>query len=260
MGIALFDNRADLSDRADFIIPPVRDGLLAWGHLGGSLERSLLNLARFQPGFGVVGNPEVKGNYLRFKSGTDFLRTSVFQRKTHTLFCVARSDDTFADDEHKPMLMGTFSGQNVEASAFVSHGLSLFINTNNPGAPQGKLTAQAGVFKPAAPATSRPLSVSVVRDMSMFGIMSVTCTESTISVKDWVSGTVATNPFPTGTTSALSSRAFAIGSPADETKSLKGYSDMAAFVIYEGVLTESEQSLVVGRLRTYCNSKGISLS
>ncbi|HGE8310528.1 TPA: hypothetical protein ACGD7G_001048 [Serratia marcescens] len=260
MGIALFDNSTDLSGKTNFIMPPVQDGLLAWGHLGGSIDKSLINLARYQPAFTVVGTPEVHSNYLRFKGGRDFLRTSVFQRRNHTLFCIARSDDTFATDEHKPMFIGTFSGQNVEAPNFVSHGLSLFVNNNDPGAPMGKLTAQAGVFNPAAPATSKPLSVNVVKDMSKFSIMSVTCTNTSITVKDWITGIMATNPFPAGTIPALSNRAFAVGGPANETQSLKGYNDMAAFIIYEGVLTEVQQSLVAGRLRSFCANTAIPLS
>lgn len=260
MGIALYDNSTDLSGKTNFIMPPVQEGLLGWGHLGGSIEKSLRNLARYQPAFTVIGNPEVHGNYLRFKGGQDFLRTSIFQRRNHTLFCIARSNDTFATDEHKPMFMGTFSGQNVEAPGFVSHGLSLFVNNNDPGAPMGKLTAQAGVFNPAAPSTSTPLSVNVVKDMSKFSIMSVTCSNTTITVKDWITGIMATNPFPAATIPALSNRAFAVGSPANETQSLKGYNDVAAFVIYEGVLTEVQQSLTTARLHSYCNNMGIPLS
>ncbi|CAI0843114.1 hypothetical protein [Serratia liquefaciens] len=124
----------------------------------------------------------------------------------------------------------------------------------------GKLTAQAGVFNPAAPSTSTPLSVNVVKDMSKFSIMSVTCSNTTITVKDWITGIMATNPFPAGTIPALSNRAFAVGGPANETQSLKGYNDVAAFVIYEGVLSEVQQSLTTARLHSYCNNMGIPLS
>lgn len=73
MGIATRDKSSDLSnDKNAFIVPPVFPGLLAWAYLGGSIEKSIRNLAFGQPGFTVVGNPEVHPNFLRFKGGLIF--------------------------------------------------------------------------------------------------------------------------------------------------------------------------------------------
>ncbi|BEM40732.1 hypothetical protein SME10J_44590 [Serratia marcescens] len=260
MGIATRDKSSDLSnDKNAFIVPPVFPGLLAWAYLGGSIEKSIRNLAFGQPGFTAVGNPEVHPNFLRFKGGSDFLRTSVFQRRNHTIFCVVRSNDTFVDPAHTPMFIGTFSGQNVELPAKVSHGFSLFIVKNDPGAPMGKMTAQAGVFNPNAPDTTLPLSVNIVKDVSVFSLISLTCSDTHVSVRDWTTGQTAINPFPTGFIPGLSNRAFAVGGPALETQNLQGTNDVAAFTIYEGVMTEGQQALTAARFRAFCDGVGIPL-
>lgn len=104
-----------------------------------------------------------------------------------------------------------------------------------------------------------PFSVNIVKDVSVFSLISLTCSDTHVSVRDWTTGQTAINPFPTGFIPGLSNRDFAVGGPALETQNLQGTNDVAAFTIYEGVMTEGQQALTAARFRAYCDGVGILL-
>ncbi len=258
MAIGFIDKYSDLSGKTDFIIPPVSRGILGWGYLGGSMQRSLQNLARGNPGLNVVGAPTLHDNYASFVGSNHYFQTAIFQRMQHTIFCVARSLDTFVDNSHKPMIFSSFNGQNTSAPAYATQGLSLYVENSGYPPPVGKLTGIVGAYDPNAPGPATATTVQIERDMSQFSIMSLTQSASTIQVRDWTLGYTAINPIPAGRVIAPSNRAFAIGSPANPI-SYTGTVDIAGWAIYEGVLNELEHSLVVAKFRSYYAKRGMAV-
>ncbi|HHQ6551490.1 TPA: hypothetical protein ACSTJZ_001339 [Serratia fonticola] len=257
-GTGIVNSEADYSD-VGFIMPPFsmpNIELQGWGYLGGTLEKSLRNLARGMPNLNVIGTPVVHDNYISLTGTEAYLQTSIFQSHTNTLFCIARSSDLFDPEAHQPMLISTFNGQNTDAPAFATQGLSVYIGKSGYPSPVGKLIGGVGTYNPAAPAAASFLTASIEGNQSGFSLISLTVTENSLSIKDWTHGVVVTNPFVAGRVVAPSNRAFAIGGPSNPI-SYKGMVDIAAWVVFKGALTDSQASMVVARLRNRYAPLGI---
>ena len=219
---------------------PVKTGCVGWWYLGGSLERSAVNLADGYPDATIIGAPTVSAAYLTLKSSNHYLRTQLRLGAAWTLGVVARTDDTLAAGANQPILIGT-SGEsaggniyhtsnaaNTAMNSFQSDGAETQTVAGTPGA--------ANVWK----------MIIASADAAAQTIANMSAGAANTEPQDPVGGPLIPSTLTVG-----------IGS-GGQNNSFGGTSQIAWACIYNRVLSSGERTAIYDRVKAYLARRGIT--
>ena len=227
---------------------PVSQGLKAIHLLNGSVEKAARNFALGGPDGAVIGNPVVGAGFVTFQGLASYIQTQIEETTEATIFCAARSLDTFADDAHRPMLYGTFQSpaaagggntfgisaamlSSVQINGYAARGTSTSDDTSTPAAISAGNTASWALYSQAVP----NISPTVLRDH----------TNNLIDVDE------------SSVARFRSTGKFRIGSGFTQ---FGGSCQLALWVYYDRVLSTTERDDTVAKLRQYLSTyQGITV-
>lgn len=233
--------------------PPVRRGLEAWHFLNTSAAKAARNYAPGKPQAQIVGTPGVNADYLAFKSTVNFIQTEVRESAGQTVFYVARSMDSMAGNDTKPMFYSTYQSPavsgvgNTYGVSGYGNGVGVLVQS---GARGNDLTnhTSAGVSIAGNDFAKWALYVGVV-EPGLAPHRAINKTQGIASA-----GAMPTLP------RLITSGKFRIGSCyTGAWAPFAGTCEMALWACYSEVLTTPEIDAVVANIRAYMARRGITV-
>lgn len=124
---------ADYRANAAAFDMPAADNCLFWAFFGGSVGKSIRNLAAGRSDGSVLGKfteEHIEAGYLKMKAGARGIRTADIDTAEGTVLVVARNTDTLAGNSTKPCFFssggsGTSGGNRMTAEGSTSLNLSI---------------------------------------------------------------------------------------------------------------------------------------
>lgn len=252
MATVLTISGADFSANSVGYLAPVSNGLLGLWFLGGSVAETQLDRAGIANAV-LAGSPTIGNGYVSFRGldDGDYLQTSVMETDEITIMCVAKSSDTFADGNHKPMFISNFGTDSGSGGALI--GASIYVDGGT--APAGTVRLGGGQNNSGSYTayTSTTFSTSNVATWNFYsGTMTAAGgTGSRILTNSTTDQTNNTSPaYPRRSNTV---RAFRIG--ASHSASFNGTCDVAFAAIYNRVLTPAEVETVYQAVKTRLAAK-----
>lgn len=221
---------------------PVKQGCVGWWFLGGSVARSVINLADGFPDAVAVGETliDVENYFLNLEANSHFLKTQAYLGAAWTLVVVCRTDDDLSDGSHQPTYLTTF-GHDSGGGIYNSSSALNTVMISYQAGPVGDNQSVAG---------------SGVEDWRMM-IASATHLEQTIA--DMTAGTANTEPqSPLGGSLIPSAYPVSIGGTGTPS-SHGGTCQVAMAAIYNRALTEDERDSIYERVKAYFAPRGIAI-
>lgn len=234
--------------------PPVRRGLEAWHFLNTSAAKGARNYAPGKPQARIVGTPGENAAFLQFKGERDFIQTEVAESAGHTFFFVARSSDTLADIDTRPMFYGTYRSPAADGSG-ETFGVGAWVHA--PG--QINQSGTRGNSNADDTSWGAALTNNDVATWALYvGIVDPGMQPHRLMNK--TKGTQAATVVPT-MPRFLSTGRYRIGSGYGGTgyTAYKGTCEMALWACYSQVLTGTEIDAVVANVRAYMARRGITV-
>ncbi len=242
---------ADFSANSVGFIAPVADGLVGWWYLGGTeaeTKRDRAGIANATLG----GSPTINDGYVSFRGldDGDYLQTSVMETDEITIMCVAKSSDTFADGNHKPMFISNYGTDSGSGGALI--GASIYVDGGT--APAGTVRLGGGQNNSGSYTAYVSTNFSTT-NVAVWNFYSGTMTAAggtgsrilTNSTTDQTNNTSPAYPRRSNTV-----RAFRIGAAY---ASFNGTCDVAFAAIYNRVLTPAEVETVYQAVKTRLAAK-----
>ncbi|NYT76564.1 hypothetical protein H0A71_06135 [Alcaligenaceae bacterium] len=229
--------------------PPVRRGLLAWHFLNEGLEKAARNYAPGGPDAQVIGSPTASSIKVAFKGDSDYIQTVIPEPLGElTMIMVGRSTDTMADDDHRPMFAGTYTG-----SAALGGGTSFGAGLYTPDAT--KITFIRAKAEPGGASPTSALGSITVDPTDWNLIIGTAYADTGVNKLYGITNGATKSGDPSSKVAWPSSNAMRIGSGYGGR--YKGLCDMAFFALYNVRLTDEEIGLISADIRRYMASKGI---
>lgn len=141
MGLLMTIPGADFSSNAAGFIAPVARGLVGWFYLGGTVAETQSDRAGIANAT-LSGSPTIGDGYVSFGGYAtgQWLETQIAETDTITMLVVAKSSDTFASGDHKPMFLSNYGSDSGSGGALI--GASIYIDGGT--APAGTVRLAGG--------------------------------------------------------------------------------------------------------------------
>jgi hypothetical protein len=251
MGVRLIAKDVDAEAFATEYAAPVRRGLELVHFLNESIAKASRNYA---PGKGpgvVVGAPTMSASDGLFRSGTNYLVTSMSEPVAGTFFIITKSPDDNSSASTRPGYFGTYRSPKISDPATLGNGIGLYSIGSTVRAAMGIVVDSVDTSSEVATAPSA---------FATWGLHVVQ-----VRANGKISGRNATTGI------AYTEGAFTLTGPRVQTSGKilvgaiptfagqAGQSNIAVFQAHSVELTEAEILTTIADLRAYAARRGIAV-
>jgi hypothetical protein len=231
---------------ADGFMAPVSGGLIGWYFHGGTLEKSLRNLAgglaATQQGAVSIGE-----NWIRATPLINYIQTNHAETADMTLLSVFRTDQNFASAAARPIMVSNYTGS-------PSRGFSLYV----PGA-SGSTTPATGLLRNTVGYAAGVVNASLtVPDMTRWTFAAGTVQAGVgQSIYNMTTGQKASVAEAAGATRNIGDQMFRIGS--SYSTNFVGPSDIAFTALYSRALSAAEIDKIYQFMKGYFARRSMAI-
>lgn len=252
MGTNILVPDADFSASAVGFDAAVASGLQGLWFFNRGVRESRKNLALGGADAEVFGTPSDQGSFIRFKGAQSFFQTQVSDTEGLTHIVAVKSADTAADFLHSPMFVSNFGSGSAEGYlASPTSGASIYSNESTSA-----LTMSGSRYTDGTQTdiTSRGIAIAISA-LSSWTLVASRTSPGRAQQDNFTAVTATGANLTTGR--VLAAGDFRIGSSFNAA--FQGEADVAAVVMYDRYITDTELQTMAGQLRNVLGHIGIAV-
>ncbi|MFJ4115893.1 hypothetical protein ACIPV9_10880 [Pseudomonas psychrophila] len=259
MGVILYANNVSFEANAIAFIPPVAENLEYWGLFGGSVEKTIRNLAPGKGAGETIGVPVINQSFVTL-SNANYLKTKALDSAGLSIVLVAR----FTEDGSNSALASTGGQGNRKSGALgLTSGIQ-FVRNAGAVALTGSDDIRATRYMFSGADNGATVSLQASRPVlaGQWAALSMVHSPAThtVTVTNLTTGqSVSTVAAAPNLTEDVSVAQILIGSQGLGIPGYVGSTDMAAAAIYSAALNASSLALVYDRLKKTMALRGINI-
>jgi hypothetical protein len=226
-------------------LPPITDGLVYWGFLGGSKDASVYNHAPGQTGLAtVLGAPTYSTGYAGLQGGVAQFATLAPDTSDQTILVVAQDTDTDAAAATRPFFVSNFNSPAVANASRSATGVSLYVTGT------GIVTFSSARWDGTA-ANSGAINLSG-NTLSQWNYFEAYCSNTQRQLRNRTQSLVINTPASIARDPGTAT--YRIGGNAVQTT---GKSNIALVAIYSRVLASAELDQLYATIKAIMALRGI---